>query len=366
MGELVYLKGAPPRHELSPDEYALESDIYRSFVASRTSIGYGKSEFAEVQRFRSFVGEPIWRWTGEDLDLYRGILQKLYEAGTRRKKEGAVRRMTAHAANPGHGFNERCRQLTGYQIQPLSLPGGHSGAETTKRRNLTSKELMRFFSCIWEYALCASRRTDYLARLIHYAMFHFVRAFGVRANETAMADEADLNPVVTPELASFSVFEDFHVRFGKSSNGGQPKRRSVPSIYLFRGSIDVVAWFVEEIRPKTVRLDSPDALFLTPWGERYRTNTLSDIFHKYRVMAGLSEDLTLHCLRHTFITNLREAGLQVRDITHLAGHEKETTSLIYDHMSDDQVKVNLLDFQRRISTITSGSQRVHASQIAPR
>jgi site-specific recombinase XerD len=48
--------------------------------------------------------------------------------------------------------------------------------------------------------------------------------------------------------------------------------------------------------------------------------------------AAKIEDVTLHTMRHTFCTRLAAAGVDVRTIQELAGHEEIETTMKYVHL----------------------------------
>lgn len=52
--------------------------------------------------------------------------------------------------------------------------------------------------------------------------------------------------------------------------------------------------------------------------------------------AGLA-DMGFHVLRHTFASNLAQAGLPIQMISKLLGHSKITTTMMYAHLIDDDV-----------------------------
>ncbi len=58
-------------------------------------------------------------------------------------------------------------------------------------------------------------------------------------------------------------------------------------------------------------------------------------FAVYRQGAGLPEELDLHCLRHSYITHLIEAGYPERFVTEQVGHAYAATTAIYTGVSDD-------------------------------
>ena len=57
--------------------------------------------------------------------------------------------------------------------------------------------------------------------------------------------------------------------------------------------------------------------------------------------AGLT-DITLHTFRHTFASQLALAGVPLRDIQELMGHQSFQTTLQYAHLSEEHVKKRVL------------------------
>ena len=58
-------------------------------------------------------------------------------------------------------------------------------------------------------------------------------------------------------------------------------------------------------------------------------------FARCRDGAGLPDELDLHCLRHSYITHLIEAGYPERFVTDQVGHAYAATTAIYTGVSDD-------------------------------
>ncbi len=62
------------------------------------------------------------------------------------------------------------------------------------------------------------------------------------------------------------------------------------------------------------------------------------IVAKYANLAGLSEKVTPHTLRHTFATDLLKSGADLRAVQALLGHSSVTTTQRYTHVTDKHLK----------------------------
>lgn len=71
---------------------------------------------------------------------------------------------------------------------------------------------------------------------------------------------------------------------------------------------------------------------------RLTTRTMQRIIKKRAHAAGITKDITPHTLRHSFATDLLSNGADIRHVQQLLGHSSITTTQIYTHITDIQLR----------------------------
>lgn len=95
------------------------------------------------------------------------------------------------------------------------------------------------------------------------------------------------------------------------------------------------------------REDMDDALFIriSPYNLKPTTHHLrltprsvERIVKYYAIKAGISKKVTPHTIRHSFATDLLQNGADLRSVQALLGHSNITTTQIYTHVTDKQLR----------------------------
>ena len=83
-----------------------------------------------------------------------------------------------------------------------------------------------------------------------------------------------------------------------------------------------------------------DALFISERGTRIGKRTVEMMVKKYIVLAGLDpKKYSPHKLRHTAATLMHKyGGVDIRSLQQILGHESVSTTEIYTHVDNEQVK----------------------------
>ncbi len=112
------------------------------------------------------------------------------------------------------------------------------------------------------------------------------------------------------------------------------------TIYLNKACMSAIDKYLN-VRPKIgVKPDSTKALFLSERKERISKRTVQYVVDKELTRAGLdTKKYSTHKLRHTAATLMYQYGnVDIRALQELLGHESISTTEIYTHVANEQVR----------------------------
>ena len=157
------------------------------------------------------------------------------------------------------------------------------------------------------------------------AMLELMYATGLRVSE-----------LVNLRLQDIDLNEDIVRTFGKGS-----KERVIP---FGDYACEYLEKYIYEYRGLMLKGKPSEYLFLNNHGNKMTRQGLFKIIKKIAKEKGINKDLSPHTLRHSFASHLLKYGADLRTIQELLGHSDISTTQIYTHITNEQLKKNYEDF----------------------
>lgn len=141
-----------------------------------------------------------------------------------------------------------------------------------------------------------------------------------------------------------------------------------------RGSVAVASGYTKNGEPRTNPMTQRLMLALTEWKIASKGGGAGLVFGPYRYRepferarnaAGIGKDVCFHTLRHTYISRLVLAGVDIRTVQELAGHKTITMTMRYAHLGPEQKKraVVRLDAELTANLTTVDFAAVRAAAV---
>jgi len=307
------------------------------FLKARTIGG----RLVLVRRFAEFSNLYPWQWTPAEVEAFFDGLRsgpRPIVFSTARGYQTILRLFLEYVTDPRYGWPMRCQERFG-DVPVQILHEDNSIVHATEfegqpyRRPLTYDEVQALFDAADGLGvdIRARGRKGALVAMRDSALLKTVYAFGLRRNEACGLDVADLRH--NPKVPAFGRFGALFVRYGKSSRGSPPKRRTVLMVPEMDWIVPVLEQWVDELRPRFGPGAHP-ALWMTERRGRVSNRVLNEAFAAARDAAGLPVELDLHCLRHSYVTHLVEFDYPERFVQDQVGHAYASTTAIYTSVSD--------------------------------
>jgi integrase/recombinase XerD len=151
------------------------------------------------------------------------------------------------------------------------------------------------------------------------AMLELLYSCGLRVSE-----------LITLDYHNINLNEEYIRIHGKGN-----KERLLP---MGEVAIDYLNTYEKKARPFLLKSGQTDHYFLSNRGSGMSRQNFFYIIKAYAVKAGIDKPLSPHTLRHAFATHLVQQGADLRSVQLMLGHSDISTTQIYTHIQNVQLK----------------------------
>lgn len=147
------------------------------------------------------------------------------------------------------------------------------------------------------------------------------------------------------ELINLKISNINFKEFFLQVTGKGDKVRLVP---IATYTADLVTHYIREVRSKVkVKKKAEDILFLNSRGSGMSRVIVFLIIKEIAEKAGISKRISPHTFRHSFATHMLQNGADLRFIQEMLGHSSITTTEIYTHLENQQLRETILKYHPR-------------------
>lgn len=157
------------------------------------------------------------------------------------------------------------------------------------------------------------------------AMLELMYATGLRVSE-----------LVNLKLQDIDLSQDIVRTFGKGS-----KERIIP---IGDYAKEYLEKYIYEYRGSMLKRNNSEYIFLNNHGKKMTRQGFFKIIKKIAKEKGIEKELSPHTLRHSFASHLLKYGADLRTIQELLGHSDISTTQIYTHITNEELKNNYKSF----------------------
>ena len=128
-------------------------------------------------------------------------------------------------------------------------------------------------------------------------------------------------------------------------DGKGSKSRFVP---IAKFTSDLIKDYIETVRSKNkINKRHEDIVFLNSRGTSMSRVIVFIIIKELTEKAGISKKISPHTFRHSFATHLLQNGADLRYIQEMLGHSSITTTEIYTHLKNEELRDVILNYHPR-------------------
>ncbi|GJM10997.1 MAG: tyrosine recombinase XerD [Lysobacteraceae bacterium] len=284
------------------DRDAIEAFLDRSWgelgLADNTLAAY-RADLLDAAAFLRSNSSALPMARRQDLLAWLAELAKRKQsARTVARKLSCLRHYYQHMIRRGERSTDPTAEIAPPRLPPR-LPGALSEMEVE--------------------ALLDAPDVDTAMGLRDRAMFELMYAAGLRVSE-----------LVTLPLTHLDMERGVLRVTGKGS-----KDRLVP---IGETAMDWLSEYLRSARPELMAGQHSDAVFVSNRKSAMTRQTFWHAVKKYAQLAGIHKNVSPHTLRHSFATHLLNNGADLRVLQLLLGHSDLSTTQIYTHIADENLK----------------------------
>jgi len=248
-------------------------------------------------------------------------------------------------------------------------------AKVTSLADISADNIRQFRLALNRRGLKKNSQNYYLIALRTFLKYLSGREFTVlpaTAIDLAKTDRKELDLINPPELARLFAAPDLNTILGR-------RDRAILELFfstglrvselcaLNRDSLDLTQGefsirgkggkirlvFISPEAKKALknhldhRKDTEEALFTSQNNTRLTPRSIERLIHFYATKAGIVKKVTPHTLRHSFATDLLRNGADLRSVQLLLGHSNISTTQIYTHITDRELRSVHEKFHRK-------------------
>lgn len=157
------------------------------------------------------------------------------------------------------------------------------------------------------------------------AMLELMYATGLRVSE-----------IINLKLSDIDLSDDLIRTFGKGS-----KERIIP---IGEYALEYLTKYINEYRSSMLKGKNVEYIFINNHGKQMTRQGFFKIIKRIAKEKGINKELSPHTLRHSFASHLLKYGADLRTIQELLGHSNISTTQIYTHITNEELKENYKEF----------------------
>lgn len=157
------------------------------------------------------------------------------------------------------------------------------------------------------------------------AMIELMYATGLRVSE-----------LVNLKLQDVDLNQDIVRTFGKGS-----KERIIP---IGEYAVESLETYIYNYRGMMLKKRPCEYLFINNHGKKMTRQGFFKIIKKIASENGVKRNFSPHTIRHSFASHLLKYGADLRTIQELLGHSSISTTQIYTHISNEELKNDYKEF----------------------